>query len=172
MSNQSQFGHTLFLESFQAAHSAKQLTRLHFSKNAQERTPYDEAWLQHLIMAQPSLLPVRQIEPAFTNMVPVCVELPMLSGVLDNLFVTPRGDLALVECKLWRNPEARRQVVAQIIDYAKEMSTGPTTRCKRLSAVQDRSTPQTRGGRERSMKRLRQEERLTNSLFTMLSRKT
>jgi hypothetical protein len=46
----------------------------------------------------------------------------MLSGALDNLFVTPRGDLALVECKLWRNPEARRQVVAQIIDYAKEMS--------------------------------------------------
>ena len=28
----------------------------------------------------------------------------------------------LVECKLWRNPEGRRQVVSQILDYAKELS--------------------------------------------------
>src|SRR5437879_4507479 len=46
----------------------------------------------------------------------------MRSGYLDNLLVTPAGDLALIECKLWRNPEARREVIAQIIDYAKEIS--------------------------------------------------
>ncbi len=74
-------------------------------------------------MRHPSLLPVDQIEPAFNTLVPICVELPMRSGKLDNLFVTPAGDLALVECKLWRNPEARREVVAQIIDYSTEMST-------------------------------------------------
>ena len=28
----------------------------------------------------------------------------------------------MVECKLWRNPQARREVVAQILDYAKEIS--------------------------------------------------
>ena len=28
----------------------------------------------------------------------------------------------LVECKLWRNPQARREVVGQILDYAKELS--------------------------------------------------
>jgi hypothetical protein len=28
----------------------------------------------------------------------------------------------LVECKLWRNPEARREVVGQILDYAKVLS--------------------------------------------------
>jgi hypothetical protein len=28
----------------------------------------------------------------------------------------------LVECKLWRNPEGRREVVGQILDYAKELS--------------------------------------------------
>jgi hypothetical protein len=27
-----------------------------------------------------------------------------------------------VECKLWRNPQARREVVGQILDYAKELS--------------------------------------------------
>ena len=28
----------------------------------------------------------------------------------------------LVECKLWRNCEGRREVVGQILDYAKELS--------------------------------------------------
>lgn len=122
MSTQSQFGHTLFLSGFQAGAAAERLNRLHFSKSASESSPYDEAWLQRLIMRHPSLLPVDQIEPAFNTLVPICVELPMVSGFLDNLLVTPAGDLALVECKLWRNPEARREVIAQIIDYAKEIS--------------------------------------------------
>ena len=122
MSNQTQYGRALFLKGFKSSASA--MTRIHFSKNASEIAPYDEKWLQHLIMKEPSVLPVDQIEPAFTSLVPICVELPMRSsGYLDNLLVTPAGDLALVECKLWRNPEARREVVAQIIDYAKEMST-------------------------------------------------
>src|SRR5436190_17002313 len=123
MSTQTQYGATLFLEDFQAGSLAKALKPVHFSKNVSESAPYDEAWLQHLIMHHPSLLPVNQIEPAFKDMVPICVELPMRSGYLDNLLVTPAGDLALIECKLWRNPEARREVVAQIIDYAKDMST-------------------------------------------------
>ena len=28
----------------------------------------------------------------------------------------------LIECKLWRNPEARREVVGQILDYAKVLT--------------------------------------------------
>jgi hypothetical protein len=67
------------------------------------------------------LIPVDQIEPAFTNLVAVCTELPTPSGFVDNLLITPNGDIALVECKLWRNPDARRKVVAQIIDYAKDL---------------------------------------------------
>jgi hypothetical protein len=34
------------------------------------------------------------------------------------LFISHAGYLVLVETKLWRNPEARREVVAQLIDYA------------------------------------------------------
>src|SRR5581483_6602945 len=68
------------------------------------------------------LLPVDQIEPAFNPLVPICTELPTGRGNVDCLLVTPAGDLALIEGKLWRNSEARREVVAQIIDYAREMS--------------------------------------------------
>ncbi|MBI5033554.1 MAG: hypothetical protein HZB51_23780 [Chloroflexi bacterium] len=38
------------------------------------------------------------------------------------LFVNSAGLLTLAECKLWKNPEARREVVGQILDYAKEIS--------------------------------------------------
>jgi hypothetical protein len=123
MASQTQFGHTLLLSGFEAGSSAEKLERLHFLKKASEPAPFDEAWLQRLIMQHPSLLPVDQIEPAFNTLVPICVELPTRSGFVDNLFVTPAGDIALVECKLWRNPEARREVIAQIIDYAREIST-------------------------------------------------
>ena len=45
-----------------------------------------------------------------------------MAGPIDNLLVTPAGLPVLVECKLWRNPQARREVVGQILDYAKELS--------------------------------------------------
>ena len=83
---------------------------------------FNEAWIQNLIAANPSILPIVDIEPAFTPAISVCTELPLPSGFLDNLLVTPKGDLIAVECKLWRNPQARREVVAQILDYASAMT--------------------------------------------------
>ena len=46
------------------------------------------------------------------------MELPTKHGPIDNLLMTGDGDLVLVEAKLWRNHEARREVVAQALDYA------------------------------------------------------
>ena len=122
MQNQSQYGETILVGDIQDASASKALKRIHFSAGS-NGFQYDEAWLQKLIMVHPGLLPVGQIEKAFSEMVPVCMELPMRAGFADNLFVTPSGDIAVVECKLWKNPEARREVIAQIIDYASEMKT-------------------------------------------------
>src|ERR1700749_185485 len=58
----------------------------------------------------------------FSGAVPICRELNPPAGPSDNFMVTPSGLPVLVECKLWRNPEARREVVTQILDYAKELS--------------------------------------------------
>jgi hypothetical protein len=59
----------------------------------------------------------------FSDAVPICTELNTgRAGAIDNFMVTPSGLPVLVECKLWRNPEARREVVSQILDYAKELS--------------------------------------------------
>ncbi len=83
--SQTQFGHTLFLSGFEDGSAAERLKRLHFSKTASAAAPYDEAWLQRLIMRHPSLLPVDQIEPAFNTLVPICIELPMLRELSASL---------------------------------------------------------------------------------------
>jgi len=83
---------------------------------------YDEAWLQELLRRHPRVLPVGEIEPVFVPLVPVGVEVATERGAIDNLFISHRGYLVLVETKLWRNPEARREVVAQAIDYASCLS--------------------------------------------------
>jgi len=83
---------------------------------------YPESWLQQLLFENPDLLPVEEIEPVFSDLMPVARELPTGAGPIDLVLINRDGLLALVETKLWRNPDARRSVVAQIIDYAKDMS--------------------------------------------------
>ncbi|MDF1806811.1 hypothetical protein [Hyphomonas sp.] len=99
--------------------ATRALDRLDFA-DRDER--HDEDWLQSLVNDHPQVLPITDLEPAFDDVVPVCRELPLPSGYLDNLLVTPRGEIVLVECKLWRNPQARREVVAQIIEYAQSLA--------------------------------------------------
>ena len=74
-----------------------------------------------MVASNPTVLPIAEIEPGFTPAISICTELPLASGFLDNLFVNPLGNLIGVECKLWRNSEARRKVISQIIDYAKDI---------------------------------------------------
>lgn len=81
-----------------------------------------EASIQDLVHKHPTSLPIEEVDPSFKNPVAICQELMTPAGPIDNLLVTPSGLPILVECKLWRNPESRREVVGQIIDYAKELS--------------------------------------------------
>ena len=88
-----------------------------------DKPPYNEDWLQNLIHQTPQLVPAGEVEAAFENIIPVVRELPLPSGYLDNLYITPEGYPVLVEVKLWKNQEARRKVIAQILEYAKDFST-------------------------------------------------
>jgi hypothetical protein len=82
----------------------------------------NEAWLRDTLFAHPDLLPVRDIDSSYGPLSPLCRELRTEAGPLDIAFINPAGRLTLVECKLWRNPEARRRVVAQVLDYARAVS--------------------------------------------------
>lgn len=100
-----------------ATGSAQPLRRVAFDDNG-----FGESFYQKLLLEHPQLLPVDEIEPLFAPLLPLGREVNTPSGPVDVLYVSPEGYLTLVETKLWRNPQARREVVAQIIDYATAMS--------------------------------------------------
>jgi hypothetical protein len=85
---------------------------------------HDEAWLRDLIFRHPDLLPLDEIEPAFTAPIPICTELPLEAGGVDLFLVNEAALPVIVETKLWSNPEARRHVVAQGLDYARALTEG------------------------------------------------
>jgi len=78
---------------------------------------HNEDWLQALVQGCPDVLPVEEIEPGFGRLLPIAREVPVLQGSIDNIFLTPNGEIIIAELKLWRNPEARRKVIAQCLDY-------------------------------------------------------
>ena len=95
-----------------------------------KRTPFmfgnfNELWLQELIAENPSILPTADIGEEYAPLICIGREVPVgqgeTKGYIDNLFISPSGHLVIVETKLFRNQEARRTVVAQVIDYAKEL---------------------------------------------------
>jgi hypothetical protein len=82
-----------------------------------------EEWLQAVLAASPALLPVSDVDervepPLFSLGREVAVD----CGSIDNLFISKNGQLVVVETKLWRNPQARREVVAQVLDYGASLS--------------------------------------------------
>lgn len=79
---------------------------------------FQEDWLQELLFKHPSILPVEFVDEAFAPLIPIGREI----ASTDNLFISPKGLLTIVETKLWRNPEAHRTVVAQILDYARTLA--------------------------------------------------
>ena len=84
---------------------------------------YDEKWLQKLLYTHPEALPISEIDQSYLNLVPICREMNTPVGPIDILYATPEGKLIILEAKLWRNPEARRKVIGQILDYAKELGS-------------------------------------------------
>ena len=94
----------------------------HNVKSLERLEEFSELMIQNLVFTNPECLPISDIDESYNPLIPICKELRTQVGSLDILMATPNGDLAIVETKLWRNPEARRKVVAQIIDYANEVS--------------------------------------------------
>ena len=83
----------------------------------------DESKLQDLFFRFPGILPIAAIDASYDDAVPVCRELFTPAGYLDALYVNPRGRLTLAEFKLWSNPQARREVIGQILDYTQAVAS-------------------------------------------------
>ena len=93
--------------------TGQKLNLLPLSKNL-----FKEEWLQKLLYKHPDILPIDHISEEYGPLLSIGREI----ANIDNLFISPNGLITIVETKLWRNPEAHRTVVAQILDYAKILS--------------------------------------------------
>jgi len=79
--------------------------------------------LRNLLFAHPAMLPISEIDPGIGHLTPIARELNVPDvGRIDAFLADARGHLVIVECKLWRNPQARREVVGQILDYARALA--------------------------------------------------
>lgn len=81
-----------------------------------------EKWFRDAIFAEPELVigPCRSSGrvDADEKWVPWRVEVNFGSGPIDVLLVSSHGRIGIVETKLSYNPQRRREVVAQVLDYA------------------------------------------------------
>ncbi len=112
------------------------LERLPLNKKAQfNGQEIDEYWLQNILAQAPDLLPVSTVdERVLPPLLSLGMEIPTLAGPIDNLFLSKNGHLVVVETKLWRNPDARRKVVAQILDYATHLRSWNYSKLEKLWA--------------------------------------
>ena len=75
--------------------------------------------LQELLQKYPQIIPGKQIDPSDPpRFVLLQREMPVGGWSLDHLYVDQNAVLTLIETKLVENPESRREVIGQIIEYA------------------------------------------------------
>ena len=78
-----------------------------------------ESELQHLLLDSPSVIPVDEIRESTSPLMVAVGEFGLPgSGSTDALAFTSDGDVAIIECKLASNPESKRKVIGQILEYA------------------------------------------------------
>lgn len=92
-----------------------------------ERVPLEdvsigESWLQRMLFRHPEILPISDLDQMFAPLRALAREVPTGVGPIDLLGVSPSGFLTVVETKLHRNPESRREVLGQILDYCGQLS--------------------------------------------------
>jgi hypothetical protein len=77
--------------------------------------------LQELLASSPDVISMDEIRAGAGPLVAAVREFSLPVGYIDILAFTMRGDIAIVECKLARNTQAKREVIGQILDYAAHM---------------------------------------------------
>lgn len=82
----------------------------------------EEGKLQDYLEEYPSLIPMAEIMEGASDLLCIGREVGVPSGAIDLLFIDRDGLLTIVETKLVKNPEIRREVIGQIVEYASYIS--------------------------------------------------
>jgi hypothetical protein len=60
----------------------------------------DEDWIQQLVFEYPTVLPLLELDEAFAPALPIGREINTSAGPIDVLYISPTGNLTVVEAKL------------------------------------------------------------------------
>lgn len=77
----------------------------------------NEAELQKLLADEPTLISMDEVRQGAGTLVAAVREFPLDVGSIDLLGFTADGDIAVIECKLAGNPEIKRKVIGQALEY-------------------------------------------------------
>ena len=90
---------------------------------ALEETEFaEESKLQDYLKDYPALIPLEDVGEGASELICIGKEVAVPSGAIDLLFIDKDGLLTVIETKLVKNPEIRREVIGQIIEYASYIS--------------------------------------------------
>jgi len=73
--------------------------------------------LQELLANSPDLIPSRDMREGVSQLVAVVREYNVPIGFIDILGFTADGEIAVIECKLANNPDMKRKVIGQVLEY-------------------------------------------------------
>jgi hypothetical protein len=76
-----------------------------------------EIELQNLLEESPSLISIEDVRPGAGQLVVAVREFPLPIGLLDLVAFSANGNITLIECKLASNPEIKRKVIGQALEY-------------------------------------------------------
>jgi hypothetical protein len=77
----------------------------------------DEKELQKLLSDSPDLIPGQDLREGVSQLVAVVREFNAGIGFIDLLGFTAEGEIAVIECKLANNPDMKRKVIGQVLEY-------------------------------------------------------
>jgi hypothetical protein len=78
----------------------------------------EEEEFESMLLAHPDRFPITELNADARVAVPIGRQMTIADvGPLDLLFLDDTGTLYVVECKLVQNPQQRREVVAQVLEY-------------------------------------------------------
>lgn len=80
-------------------------------------TYQNESELQKLLADSPTLVSIEDVRPGAGLLIAAVREFPLNIGYVDLLAFSAQGDMAIIECKLAENPEIKRKVIGQALEY-------------------------------------------------------
>lgn len=94
-----------------------------------------ESDLQDYLEKYPSIIPLDEIVEDASELICIGREVTVPSGAIDLMYVDKEGLITIVETKLIKNPEIRRTVIGQLIEYASFVSQWTTDYIYEIAAT-------------------------------------